>query len=81
VNDRLAYTDLVKKAAMSVLIKRLSEAISSHIVSANVLEAEITFLNMILDIVVVYIDMLHTFVMALGVDELDRRFIVAVELE
>jgi hypothetical protein len=41
VNDRLAWADLVEKAAMSVLIKRLSEAVSSHIVSANVLEAEI----------------------------------------
>jgi hypothetical protein len=58
---------------MSVLIKRLSEAISSHIVSANVLEAEIAFLNTILDVVVVYINVLRTLVMALGVDELDRR--------
>jgi hypothetical protein len=66
---------------MTVLIKRLSKAISSHIVSANVLEAEIAFLNTILDVVVVYIDMLRTFVMALGIDELDRRFIVAVELD
>jgi hypothetical protein len=41
VNDRLAWADLVEKAATSVLIKRLSEAVSSHIVSANVLEAEI----------------------------------------
>jgi hypothetical protein len=58
---------------MSVLIKRLSEAISSHIVSANVLEAEIAFLNTIFDVVVVYINVLRTFVMALGVDKLDRR--------
>jgi hypothetical protein len=66
---------------MSVLIKRLSEAVSSHIVSANVLEAEIAFLDTILHVVVVYIDVLRTFVMALSADELDRRFIVAVELD
>jgi hypothetical protein len=63
------------------LIKRLREAVSSHIVSANVLEADMTFLDTILDVVVVYIDVLRTFVMALSADELDRRLIVAVELD
>jgi hypothetical protein len=66
---------------MSVLIKRLSKAVSSHIVSANVLEAEIAFLNTILNVVVVYIDVLRSFVMALSADELDGRFIVAIELD
>jgi hypothetical protein len=66
---------------MSVLIKRLREAVSSHIVSANVLEADMAFLDTILDVVVVYIDVLRTFVMALSADELDRRLIVAVELD
>jgi hypothetical protein len=50
-------------------------------VSANVLEAKIAFLNTILDVVVVYINVFRTFVMALGTNELDRRFIVAVELD
>jgi hypothetical protein len=65
---------------MSELIERLSEAVCSHIVGANVLEAEIAFLDTVLDVVVVYVDVLRTFVMALSVDKLDRRFIVAVEL-
>jgi hypothetical protein len=65
---------------MSELIERLRETVSSHIVSANVLEAKVAFLDTILDVVVVYIDVLRTFVMALSADELDRRFIVAVEL-
>ena len=66
---------------MSVFVKRLREAVSSHIVSADVLEAEMAFLNAILDVVVVYINVFRTFVMALGADELYRRFIVAVELD
>jgi hypothetical protein len=66
---------------MSVLIKRLRETVSSYIVSANVLEAKVAFLNTILNVVVVYIDVLRTFVMALSADELDRRLIVAVELD
>jgi hypothetical protein len=45
-----------------------------------VLEAEIAFLNTILNIVVVYINMFRTFVIALSTNKLDRRFIVAVEL-
>jgi hypothetical protein len=66
---------------MSVLIKRLRETVSSYIVSANVLEAKVAFLNTILNVVVVYINVLRTFVMALSADELDRRLIVAVELD
>jgi hypothetical protein len=66
---------------MIVLIKRLRKTVSSHIVSANVLEAKVAFLDTIFDVVVVYIDVLRTFVMALSADELDRRLIVAVELD
>jgi hypothetical protein len=44
------------------------------------LEAKVAFLNTILDVVVVYIDVFYTFVIALGTNKLDRRFIVAVEL-
>jgi hypothetical protein len=64
-----------------VLFKRLSKAVSSYIVSANVLEAKIAFLNTILNVVVVYINVLRTFVIALSANELDRRLIVAVELK
>jgi hypothetical protein len=66
---------------MSELIKRLREAVSSYIVSANVLEADMAFLNTILNVVVVYIDVLRTFVVALSANKLDRRLIVAVELD
>jgi hypothetical protein len=45
---------------MSVLIERLIEAVSRHIVNANVLEAEIAFLDTILDVVVVYIDVVRS---------------------
>jgi hypothetical protein len=40
----------------------------------------VAFLNTILNVVVVYINVLRTFVMALSADKLDRRLIVAVEL-
>jgi hypothetical protein len=63
-----------------VLIKRLRKAVSSHIVSSNVLEAKVAFLNTILNVVVVYINVLCTFMIALSADKLDRRLIVAVEL-
>jgi hypothetical protein len=63
-----------------VLIKRLRKTVSSYIVSANVLEAKVAFLNTIFNIVVVYINVLRTFVIALSANKLDRRFIVAVEL-
>jgi hypothetical protein len=66
---------------MSELIERLREAVSSHIVSANVLEAKVGFLDTILNVVVVYINVLRTFVIAFSADELDRRLIVAVELD
>jgi hypothetical protein len=45
-----------------------------------VLEAKVAFLNTILNVVVVYINVFCTFVMALSTNKLDRRFIVAVEL-
>ena len=63
-----------------MLIKRLSKAVSSHIVGANVLEAKIAFLNTILNVVIVYVNVLCTFIIALSANKLDRRFIVAVEL-
>jgi hypothetical protein len=66
---------------MSVLIKRLRKTVSSHIVSVNVLEVKVAFLNTIFNVVVVYINVLRTFVIALSADELDRRLIVAVELD
>jgi hypothetical protein len=45
-----------------------------------VLEANIAFLNTILNIVVVYINVLYTFVIALSANKLDRRLIVTIEL-
>jgi hypothetical protein len=63
-----------------VLFKRLSKAVSSYIVSANVLKAKVAFLNITLNVVVVYINVLRTFVIALSANELDRRLIVTVEL-
>jgi hypothetical protein len=45
-----------------------------------VLEAKIAFFNTILNVVVVYINVFRTFVIALSTDKLDRRFIVAVKL-
>jgi hypothetical protein len=53
-------------------MKRLSKAVYSYIVSANVLEAKIAFLNIILNVVVVYINVFYTFVIALSTNKLDR---------
>jgi hypothetical protein len=64
-----------------MLIKRLSKAISSCIVSTNVLEVKVAIFNAVLNIVIVNINVLRTFVIALGANKLDRRFIVAVELD
>jgi hypothetical protein len=63
-----------------VLFKRLSKAVSSYIVSANVLEVKVAIFNAVLNIVIVNINILYTFVIALSTNKLDRRFIVAVEL-
>jgi hypothetical protein len=63
-----------------VLIKRLYIAVSSYIVSANVLKANIAFFNTIRNVVVVYINVLYTLVIALSANKLNRRFIIAIEL-
>jgi hypothetical protein len=63
-----------------MLIKRLSKAVSSYIVSTNVLEVKVAVFNAVLNVVIVNINVLRTFVMALSANKLDRRFIVAVEL-
>jgi hypothetical protein len=64
-----------------MLIKRLSKAVGSHIVSTNVLGVKVAVFNAVLNIVIVNINVLRTFVMALSANKLDRRFIVAVELD
>jgi hypothetical protein len=63
-----------------MLVKRLSKAVGSYIVSTNVLEVKVAVFNAVLNIVIVNINVLRTFVMALSANKLDRRFIVAVEL-
>jgi hypothetical protein len=63
-----------------VLIKRLCKTVSSYIISANVLEVKVAFLNTIFNIVVVYINVLYTFVIALSANKLDRRLIITIEL-
>jgi hypothetical protein len=45
-----------------------------------VLEAKIAFFNTILNVVVVYINVFRTFIIALSTNKLDRRFIVTVKL-
>ena len=55
-----------------MLIKRLSEVVSSHIVSANVLESKLAVFNAVLNVIIVYINMLRTFVVALSANKLDR---------
>ena len=56
---------------MSILVKRFSEAVSSYIVSADMLKADVTVFDAVLDVVVVYIDVFCTLVVALGADKLD----------
>jgi hypothetical protein len=64
-----------------MLIKRLSKTVGSYIVSTNVLEIKVAVFNAVLNVVIVNINVLRTFVIALDANELDRRFIVAVELD
>jgi hypothetical protein len=47
---------------VGILVKRFSEAVSSHIVSVHMLETEVAVFDAVLDVVVVYINVLCTLV-------------------
>jgi len=66
---------------MFQLIKALRKAVSSHISCRDVLELNFAVLHLVLDVVIVDINVLCTFVMTLRGDKLDRRLIVAKELQ
>ena len=66
---------------MSQLVKRLGESVGSHLVGAYVLESQMAVLNAVLDVVVVNIDVFRTLMVALGCDKVNRRLIVAIELD
>jgi hypothetical protein len=54
-----------------VLIKRLSKTVGSYIVSANVIDVKVAVFNAVLNIVIVNINVLRTFVMAFSANKLD----------
>jgi len=66
---------------MSDLIKRLSKAVSSHVLGAYVLKHDTPILDLILDIVIVDIDVFSALMVALACYELDRGLVVAIELD
>jgi hypothetical protein len=65
---------------MSNLIKRLSKAVCSHILSAYVLKHNTPILNLILNVVVVNINVFSALIVALACHKLDRGQVVAIEL-
>jgi hypothetical protein len=66
---------------MLQLVKRLCEAIGSHLSGRDVLQVDFAVLDLVLDVVVVDIDVLRTLMMTFRGDELYRRLIVAKELQ
>jgi hypothetical protein len=66
---------------MLQLIKGLCKAVSSHFGCRDILEVNFAVLDLVLDVVIVDINVLCTLVMTLRGDKLDRRLIVAKELQ
>jgi hypothetical protein len=71
---------LLQEATISNLIKQLSKAVSSYVLSAYVLKHNTPILNPILNIVVVDINVFSTLIVALTYYKLDRELVVAIEL-
>jgi hypothetical protein len=78
---RTAETNLLQEASMSNLIKRLSKAVCSHVISAYVLKHDTPILDLILDVVVVNIDVFSALMVALACHELDGGQVVSIELD
>jgi hypothetical protein len=57
-------------------IKRLSKPISSYLSSRNILEVNFTILNLILNIVVVDIIILYTFIITCRDNRLKERLVI-----
>ena len=66
---------------MSQLVKWLGESISSHLVGAYMLESQVAVLDAVLDVVIVDINVLCTLVVALRGNQVNRRLVVAIELD
>jgi hypothetical protein len=66
---------------MLAFIEWLSKTVSGHFSRRDVLEVYFAVLNLVLNVVVVDINVLCTFMITLRGDELNRRLIVAKELK
>jgi hypothetical protein len=62
-------------------IKRLSKTVSGYFSSRNILEVNFAVLNLILNVVVVDINVLRTFIITLGGNKLNRGLVVTKELK
>jgi hypothetical protein len=62
-------------------IKQLSKTVSGYFSSRNVLEVKFTVLNLILNVVVVDVNVLRTFIITLRGNELNRGLVVTKELK
>jgi hypothetical protein len=56
---------------MALTIQRFGEAISCHLMSPHLAHGKVAVLDVILDVVVVYINVLCTLVIAISGEELD----------
>jgi hypothetical protein len=62
-------------------IKRLSKTVSGYFSSRNVLEVDFAVLNLILNVVVVDVNVLRTFIITLRGNKLNRGLVVTKELK
>jgi hypothetical protein len=62
-------------------IKQLSKTVSGYFSSRNVLEVNFAILNLILNVVIVDVNVLYTFIITLRGNELNRGLVVTKELK
>jgi hypothetical protein len=61
-------------------VEGLCKSVSGHIVGTDMLQRDMPCLNAVFDVVVVDINMLSTLIVTLSVHEVNRRLVVAVQL-
>jgi hypothetical protein len=66
---------------MLKFIKRLSKPVSGYLSSRDVLEDNFAILNLILNVVIVDVNVLRTFIITLRGNELNRRLVVTKKLK
>jgi hypothetical protein len=79
-NRRQAEANLLQETPIGDFVKRFSKAVRSYVLSTNVLEQELSVVNLILNIIVVNINVFSALVVTLTCNKLKGGLVVAVEL-